>query len=128
MPIVKSYIVTMVLGLWLELNQPWKFNWKQTHDLVKDKMIGTFIWTKGIVKIKSKNMSQPYPWAHKQLKNKHAKMLKENMRFGKSKGSLKQKKMWKIKGKHFGWKYPWVVPLRTTQGMKKEPKTTKSFS
>ncbi len=94
-------------GLVPELNQPWKFNWKQTHDLVKDKMIGTFIWTKGIVKIKSKNMSQPYPWAHKQLKNKHAKMLKENMRFGKSKGSLKQKKMWKIKGKHFGWKYPW---------------------
>jgi hypothetical protein len=38
-------------------------------------------------------MSQPYPWAHKQLKNKHAKILKENMRFGKSKGSLKQKKM-----------------------------------
>jgi hypothetical protein len=122
MPIVKSYIVTLVLGSWPKFKQLSKFNWKQTHDLVKDKRIGTLIWTKGIIKIKSKKMSQPYPWAHKQFKSKTCKMLKRNMRFDKSKGALKQKKMWKIKGKHFGWKYPWVVPLGTTSRNEKGTK------
>jgi hypothetical protein len=37
----------------------------------------------------------------------------------------------KVKWDHssiFGWKYPWVVLLRTPSRMKKEQKTPKSFS